>query len=347
MIIDAIQTLAQLLTKSSQFPNGQSDRQASYQIQLTPGQQVQAELMASLPNQRYLARIAGKLFNIELPIIVQPGETLQLTYVTGEPNMTFAMSRAGNSSTPVTISDTGKLLNQISLGTADPRPAGTLNRGGPVLTGTPADTPVFAKLLGEALSFNGIFYESHLLQWYSGERTLKDILREPQGRLSKRSKSSTEGERGGKTAADPGEEPGEAMILDELLSAGAKDGPVDPRTLPIIQEQMEALQSGQVVWRGEVWPKQEMEWKVQEDKGRNGEGVDRSWLSTVSLELPRLGRVEAFLRLGRDGLSIQIKTDGMETSSMMQKEEPALEEALSGAGIKLNSLAVIHEEQGK
>ena len=89
MIVDAIQNLAQLLAKSPASSAVGGEPQAAYQLQLTPSQQVQAEVLASLPNQRFLARIAGELFRIELPIIVQPGETFQMTVVTGEPNLTF------------------------------------------------------------------------------------------------------------------------------------------------------------------------------------------------------------------------------------------------------------------
>ena len=347
MIIDAIQSLSQLLTKSSQIPNGQEDRQASYQLQLTPGQQVQAELMASLPNQRYLARIAGSLFNIELPIIVQPGETLQLTYVTGEPNLTFTLSRAGNSSSPVTISDAGRLLNQLSLNGTDARQAGALNRSGSVLSGAPTDTSVFAELLAEALSLKGIFYESHLLQWFIGERSIKDILKEPQGRLSKKAKSAEEGKGalragGNGNGGDP-----EDPIIDELSDGTKESGVVDPRTFPIVHEQLQTLHSGQVLWRGEVWPRQEMEWSVLEDKTRNGDRFEKRWMSTLRLELPNLGSVAATLSLGKEGVSIHINTGRETASSLMRQEQQTLEHALSVAGIRLLDIKVEHEEHGK
>jgi hypothetical protein len=342
MIIDAIQSLAQLLSKSSQLPNNQMDRQAAYQIQLTPGQQVQAELLASLPNQRYLARIAGKLFNIELPIIVQPGETLQLTYVSEEPNLTFTLSRSGNTSAPVTISDAGKLLNQASLNPADPRQAGAINRGGTILNGAPSDTSIFAGLLGEALSLNGIFYESHLLQWFYGERSIRDILKEPQGRLSRRAR----GEGAKRADVNGAEGNGDDSVIDELLANGEKSEAVDPRTLPIINEQLKALHSGQVFWHGEVWPGQEMEWSVLDDKKRSGDGVERNWLSTINIELPNLGRVEATLRLGREGVSIHLNNEKESSSLLMRREREALAQSFSDAGIKLLDMVVDHEKHG-
>jgi len=347
VIVDVIQNLAQLFTKSSSIPTSQADRQAAYQLQLIPGQQVQAEVMASMPNQRFLARIAGTLFNIELPIIVQPGETLQLTYVTADPHITFTLSRTGNSSSPVTISDAGRLLNQLSLNSADPRQAGSLNRGGSVLNGPPSDSSIFARLLGEALTLNGIFYESHLVQWFLGERSLKDILKEPQGKLSRRGKSLEEAKGSQSTGIEGTDASLHELMEDELLATDKPLGPVDPRTVPIVQEQLQTLHSGQVVWHGEVWPRQEMEWGVREEKRANGDGVDKSWVSTLRLELPNLGEVAATLRLEKEGLSIHINADRHSASAIMLMEQQHLAQAISDAGIKLLNVAIEHEEHGK
>jgi hypothetical protein len=316
-------------------------------MQLTPGQQVQAEVMASLPNQRFLARIAGKLFNIELPIIVQPGETLQLTFVTGEPHLTFTLSRAGNSSAPVSISDTGRLLNQLSMNGADPRQAGGVTRNSAILNGPPVDTSLFARLLGEALTLKGIFYESHLLQWFLGERQARELLKEPQGKLSSRGKSLAEGKPAQKSGADATDGLTEEALPDELIFTDRSSEPVDPRTVPIVREQLETLHSGQVLWHGEVWPRQEMEWCIREEKRASGEGVEKSWVSTLRLELPSLGGVAATLRLEKEGLSIHINADRESASAIMQMEQQTLAQAMSAAGIKLLNVAVEHEEHGK
>jgi hypothetical protein len=308
---------------------------------------VQAEVMASLPNQRFLARIAGKLFNIELPIIVQPGETLQLTYVTGEPNTTFTLSRAGNSSSPVAISDAGRLLNQLSLNAADPRQAASLGRGAQVLSGPPSETCNFARLLGEALTLNGIFYESHLLQWFFGERSLKEILKEPQGKLSKRGKSPEEGKGAQRSGNGAREVNGDDAIADELSASDRALGPVDPRVAPIVREQLHALHTGQVVWHGEVWPRQEMEWSVREEKRGNVEGIEKSWVSSLRMDLPNLGEVAATLRLEKEGLSIHINVARESVSATMLGERQRLAQAMSDAGIKLLNVAIEHAEHGK
>ena len=354
MIIDAIQNLAQLFTKSSASATADSGREASYQLQLTPGQQVQAEILANLPNQRFLTRIAGELFHIELPVIVQPGETLQLTFVSGEPNPTFTLSRSENSASPVTISDAGKLLNQLATTPNERQQIYALQRNNPILNGPPpADTALFAKLLGEALSFNGLFYESHLLQWVMGERQIRDILKEPQGKLANRAKPSTETNSSQNRVNPDGKKPDGKMdesILDELLADDNQDlpiGPINPRTIPIVQEQLHTLHSGQATWQGQVWPRQQMEWSVWQEKESNGGEVEKSWVSNLRLDLPNLGEINAKLHMGKDGLSIHINTDMETTSAVMKKEHQTLVQAMSNAGIKLVNVAIDHEEHGK
>jgi len=284
-------------------------------------------VMASLPNQRFLARIAGKLFNIELPIIVQPGETLQLTYVTGEPHTTFTLSRKGNSATPVAISDTGRLLNQLSMNGADPRQAGGVTRSSAILNGPPADTSLFASLLGE--------------------RQARELLKEPQGKLSSRGKFLAEGNPTQKSGADGADGIAQEALSDELIATDRSSAPVDPRTVPIVQEQLQTLHTGQVVWHGEVWPRQEMEWSIREEKHTNGEGIEKSWVSTLRLELPNLGGVAATLRLEKEGISIHIDADRESASAIMQMEQEPLAQAMSDVGIKLLSVAIEHEEHGK
>ena len=350
MIVDAIQNLAQLLAKSPASSAVGGERQAAYQQQLTPGQQVQAEVLASMPNQRYLARIAGELFRIELPIIVQPGETFQLTVVTGEPNLTFTLSRSQNSATPVTISDTGKWLGELSRNSADPQQVSALLRNGSILDGRPGDTALFAGMLRDAMTLNGVFYESHLLQWFLGKRSIKDLLQEPQGKLSGRAKSASRGksalERDGKSQDG---EPDESD-LDELLPEERQyetSGPVDPRTMPIIQEQLHTLHSARFTWQGQVWPGQQMEWSVSREKPANREAAEGGCQTMLRMDLPNLGEVTATLQLGAEGLSLKISAASPATSVVMQREGQILLQAISGAGIKVRNMAIEDEEHGK
>ena len=74
-------------------------------LQLTPGEQVQAEVIARLPTGQSLANIAGQTFSLPLPPEVKPGETVRLTFLSGEPRLTFALSQGERQGTASTVSD--------------------------------------------------------------------------------------------------------------------------------------------------------------------------------------------------------------------------------------------------
>lgn len=81
-----------ILAKTAATPTVDAQQRASSQLQLNPGQQVKAEIIANLPNSMYLARVAGEMYSLEIPLNVQPGETLEMTFVTADPRITFQLS---------------------------------------------------------------------------------------------------------------------------------------------------------------------------------------------------------------------------------------------------------------
>src|SRR5208337_2163075 len=119
---------------------------------------------------------------------------------------------------------------------------------------------------------------------------IEDLLLEPQGKLSGRAKSASTGESAQNRVKIDGKSPDgdpDKSILDELLSddsQSGRSGPVDLRTIPIVQEQLHTLHSAQFTWQGQVWPGQQMEWSVSRDKAANGEGTERGCQTTLRLD---------------------------------------------------------------
>uniref|UniRef100_A0A831TZL6 Flagellar hook-length control protein FliK n=1 Tax=Geobacter metallireducens TaxID=28232 RepID=A0A831TZL6_GEOME len=184
IITQDIARIAQALLKDTTGSLVEATWQSLTPLHLTPGQMVRGEVMANLANSRYLVRIANELLHMELPLNLQPGQAVELTYVTDEPRLLFALSKSANSATPVQISDTGRWLNTLAQGTGDAPAASPLPRPSLVIPAPPRDPAHLAEGLRNVLTRSGVFYESHLSQWVRGERPLADLLREPQGRLS-------------------------------------------------------------------------------------------------------------------------------------------------------------------
>jgi len=310
LINDEIQRqVLPVLARASVVPEADVQQRAGSQLQLNPGQQVKAEIIANLPNNLYLARIAGEMFKLEIPLNVPPGETLELTYLSADPRITFQVYRPQGGSESVNLSSLGKWLS----GVAHEVPSLALEQG--ALLESPEQA---ALLLGDrlkaALTQSGLFYESHLAQWALGGLPLAELLKEPQGKLSRAARP--EG------SADGGAEAEEA-------------GFADSSTLPLIKEQLLLLNSGVLNWKGEAWPGQGMELAVTAREAEEGE---REVEATLSLALPRLGGVEAKLRFGVDGFFVDFVCDRPGAAALLKQAGGELRSALAAAGLHLTRM---------
>lgn len=295
-----------ILAKTAVTPTADVQERASSLLQLNPGQQVKAEIIANLPNNLYMARVAGEMYKLEIPLNVQPGETLEMTFVTADPRITFQMLRPQAES--VQLSSMGKWLADV-VKNAPPLP--TVQE--PLVEHPEQATAELAARLRTSLTQNGLFYESHLAQWAAGGLSVKELLKEPQGKLSP---LLSEGEGG-----------------SEELARGAL---ADSRTLPFIKEQLHLLNTGVLAWQGEAWPGQQMKLVI-------GEGSPERWEqgieANLSLELPRLGGVEAKLRFTPEGVGVEVVCDRPGASDLLRRESGELRSSLAAKGLHLNKLA--------
>ncbi|GFO63528.1 flagellar hook-length control protein FliK [Geomonas paludis] len=296
-----------ILAKTAVTPTADVQERASSLLQLNPGQSVKAEIIANLPNSMYMARVAGELYKLEIPLNVQPGETLELTFVTADPRVTFQMLRPQTES--VQLSSMGKWLADVVENAPGLPPAME-----PLVEHPEQAAAQLAGRLKTSLTQNGMFYESHLAQWALGGLPLKELLKEPQGKLSR---LLADGERG-----SAGDDTGGAIA--------------DSRTLPLIKEQLHLLNSGVLAWHGETWPGQEMTLVVGEGSAEQWEqGIE----ANLSLELPRLGGVKAKLRFTPEGINVEMVCDRPGASEVMRQASGELRASLAAQGLHLNKMA--------
>lgn len=298
-----------ILAKTAVTPTVDAQQRASVLLQLNPGQQVKAEIIANLPNSLYLARVAGEMYKLEIPLNVQPGETLEMTFLTADPRITFQVLRpeVGES---VKLSSMGKWLADVVRNAPSPTVVQE-----PLLEHPGQGTGRLAAQLKGALTQNGLFYEAHLAQWAGGGLALKELLKEPQGKLSR---LLDRGE-GGEGTGDSG-----------------KAGFADSRTLPFVKEQLLLLNSGVLAWQGEAWPGQDMKLTITEgDEEQWEQGIE----ATLSLDLPRLGGVEATLRFGAEGIAVEFVCTSPGSSELLKKGGGELRAALASCGLHLNKMA--------
>ena len=241
IITQDIARIAQALLKDTTGSLVEATWETLTPLNLTPGQMVHGEVMANLANSRYLVRIANELLHMELPLNLQPGQAVELTYVTDDPRLIFALSKSGNSATPVQISDTGRWLNTLAQGAGDTPAATPLPRPSLVISGPPRDPALLAEGLKNVLTRSGVFYESHLAQWMQGEHPLTDLLREPQGQLSplagrlpaegSSTPPTSQGTQAPPTTQAPPPAPAPSAVTADALPAGEAGNPPSPRTV--------------------------------------------------------------------------------------------------------------------
>lgn len=114
---------------------------------------------------------------------------------------------------------------------------------------------------------------------------------------------------------------------------------------PLVQQQLNALETRQMIWQGNVWPGQDMQWEVHEQAPQTpGMEQQKQWVTQVKMDLPNLGAVAATLRLNSAGLSLTLNADTAKTRAMLGSASTQLVSALSDAGIPVLSTQVSNEK---
>lgn len=317
---------------------------------LTPGQEVRGEVLAKLAEHTYLLRVAGDVFGAEIPLPLEPGSSVQLTFRNSQPRPTFSMESPANDAASVKLSTTASLLAR-TVGTQET----VLTKTAQIVSETPLmnsrtpDAAVVATALRNSVTFSGLFYESHLMQWCLGERPFASILREPRaGRLQQ---MRTERHKAG-TTNHSGEFPVDADTLDTTAAVGLltehdqvnrSDLLLSRAALQTIREQVELLLNGAFTWRGEAIEGHELEWLVErEPEGPDAEDTP-SWRTSISVKLPHLGRVCATLSFAEKGIDGIMRPELPETAALLRNEVGILEQRLAESGISLNGMVIESE----
>jgi hypothetical protein len=233
------------------------------------------------------------------------GQTLLLKYMSESPVPTFMLAASANNQA------TGETHisdagRLINHYLADSEPqAKAAFQANSVVSHTPQIPALMAQGLKQALTNSGLFYESHLADYMQGGRDLSLIQQEPQNR--------------------------------HIYADGAQAA--------LVSQQLSILENQRIVWQGEVWPGQTMDWKVKvEDQQPHAEHQEKATeapiFSEITLHLPQLGKVTAKLQLVDGKMRIQLQADQVQTVSTLKQESGHLAEAIQSLGQKLSGLSV-------
>lgn len=153
-------------------------------------------------------------------------------------------------------------------------------------------------------------------------------------------------------------QPGGARYLDEAMRASDGDAlrqppqahdlsrlMARPEVQNMVQQQIQALETHHLLWQGQVWPGQDLDWEIVGQREQEQGAVDGSpthWTSRLSLDMPHLGRVVARLQLSQGQVSLKFSAENEETALALRQHQARLQGQFSAAELTLTSSHVVH-----
>lgn len=350
MIHNDIQHQLQLLIKTSAPPLIEVSQSALETPEWTPGQKLPAHVLASLPNGRFEVKVGDQILDLNLPRNTQSGDTLELTYISASPRMTFALTRDLANALPpnsaVSLSDTAKFLGSLLQKGGDASQVRAPIQTAPVMSTLPQETQTLAQALRQTVSQSGLFYESHQVQWLSGQRSVDSLLAEPQGKLSPVLQQTSHAKEADTATKATATNTPVKLELGGVPELAIKPDQLQPQASHLVQQQLQTLDTRQIVWQGQIWPGQEMKWEIEEEaQRRSGEEQEAShWQTRLNLQLPTLGGVNAKLAFINGVVKIDISADEEASAGRMRDAQEALSERFAASGLTLAGLNIRHEQ---
>lgn len=347
------------------------------------GQTFRAHIQEVLPQNTFKALVAGKSVTLSLLAGAKAGDTLELVVVDRTAGAIVAklaeggLGKGADPLVPATLSRTGQLIASLLARNGEPAAPAALSRGGPLLAQMPVSAAGLAQSLppqlAQAIGASGLFYEAHQLQWVHGQRQLASLLAEPQGEHSRAetlaayrgagmlddiaAKSALAGrQESGAARATPGSLLQALFGRESAIDASQADtaatnhktmvSPSIPDALrPLIQQQLEAAATQRLVWHGEIWPGQEIDWNIERQaaQGGNTDKGDEIWNTNLRLTLPRLGEINARLQLVGQAVQLSLYAQDSTSATDLKKAAHALNDALTSVGLKLTGVQTSNE----
>lgn len=276
----------------------------------------------------------------------------------------------GSSSRAAAGTPGGAPLSPSASTTPGTAPGAAATTMGTTGTGLPLPLPTgmagqLMMALSQAMQGSGLFYESHLKDFAFGQRSLLQLLSEPQaqaGQEAARNPGAEAGQPRGAGDAGSSSAAGQAAHASQAAHssqaahasqtaqsagahlAGALLG-LDPSTHALVRQQLETLANQNFAWHGEAWPGSDMEWEVQRREPQGGDGQEaENWATRLKLNLPGLGEVQARLSLAGSQLVMHLVSP--EGAEVMADHTELLRQRLTLQGMQLSQLTISRDEEG-
>ena len=244
----------------------------------------------------------------------------------------------------------------------------------------PPVASLLAATLDRAVSGSGLFYESHLLQYLAGTRTLVQLMQEPQAHLQLSAESfsgspvaavnADKPDSGGLDlaylvgASGPGRSGDAAQTLANDFSrqdfavgtqsaeatgtpslAGPVNAVIHPAAMALVHQQLELLAVPMFRWGGELVPGTPLDWEISEEAtghpaADDGLAQAAGWSTRLVIALPTLRTVELRLSLAGSSLKVHLAAGESHTVDLLNEARHQLPLCLGAIGLELSGVQV-------
>lgn len=211
------------------------------------------------------------------------------------------------------------------------------------------NTQQMAGALRAMVQSSGLFYESHIKQWFQGERPLSELVQQPQAKA--------ELPRGVLSLLNAQQEMDESKLASKLAEVAKQNPPSKEGTSiqnssalgQLVAKQLDILEFRQLTMQGQLVPNQAFLMQIQElpdpnaTEEREGDGSEqhsKHWQTRLVLDMPNLGGVEARLKITPQGVQLHLMTEDPETAALAERYKLRLQQNMQNAGLTLNQLHI-------
>jgi hypothetical protein len=224
----------------------------------------------------------------------------------------------------------------------------------PVVAWTPpASTTALAGSLAGIVEYSGLFYESHLGQLAVGARTLAQLQAEPQAAWGHARMAMAPDA----TAADGAQSDaafGARNMEGKAGGTGGSDG-LSPQAVTLVHQQLDLLATSALRVNAEAWPGVPMQWSIQpppqpvlqeqeqapsDESAEPAPPAERTWFTTLALQLPRLGPIDVRLGIAGDGVQAHLAARHEASVELLAGDGAAFAGRLQAAGLHLREFQV-------
>lgn len=139
------------------------------------------EVLSHLQDGSFVVKVADAAVRLKLPTGTNVGDTLDLTLTAKQPRLTFLLGTPRPDNT-TSLSNAGRLIDRILHAAQNEGAPRAIVGKAPLASSPDVEPQQLAGAMKNAVAFSGVFYESHVEQWASGERPLAALMHEPQAK---------------------------------------------------------------------------------------------------------------------------------------------------------------------